>query len=92
MKCRSILVSVLAAALLICVAGCQKETATVFPGEDETYSEELATLGVSNRFAGVVCASGETKVEKDESKAVAKIKVEAGDIVKKGQLLFTYDS
>lgn len=79
-------------AALLLFSGCQSEPASEFPGEDATYSEDVANLGVSNRFAGIVTSSGETKIEKDESRAIAKVKVSAGDTVKKGQVLFVYDS
>lgn len=54
-------------------------------------SEYLNSLGTVNRFAGVVIASGETKIEKDPGRTVALINVSAGDSVKAGQVLFVYD-
>lgn len=54
-------------------------------------AEYTNTLGMVNRFAGVVIASGETKIEKDASKTVASINVAVGDTVKAGQVLFVYD-
>lgn len=54
-------------------------------------SEYMDSLGMVNRFAGVVIASGETKIEKDPAKTVASINVAVGDTVKAGQVLFVYD-
>ena len=51
----------------------------------------LSGVGQVDRFAGVVSAQGETKIAKDENRQVASVAVKAGDEVKKGQTLFTYD-
>ena len=83
----SIISFILIAVMLL--AGCAS-SATTFPEESE-YSPEALALGTVNRFAGVVIASGETKIEKDESRNIASIAVSAGDSVIAGQVLFTYD-
>ncbi len=78
---------------LLCVAAlcaCGNASSN-FPSEDE-YSSEQLELGSVNRFAGVVMASSETKIEKDSTKTLASVSVAAGDDVKAGQVLFTYDS
>lgn len=87
---RSLIITLVFFALVL--AGCQKNTTSVFPDINETYSENLSALGSVNRFAGVVTSSGETKIEKDETKTISEVLVSAGDDVKEGQLLFVYDS
>ncbi|MBR2695885.1 MAG: HlyD family efflux transporter periplasmic adaptor subunit [Parasporobacterium sp.] len=71
-------------------AGCAGENSSSFPDESE-YSEDLLALGSVNRYAGVVVGSGETTIEKDESRTISSIQVSAGDTVSAGQVLFTYD-
>lgn len=51
----------------------------------------LGPVGLANRFAGVVDAGEETRIEKDESFKVDEIKVSVGDDVSQGDVLFTYD-
>lgn len=45
----------------------------------------------TNRYAGVVESSRTQKISKDSSKKVSEIRVKEGDMVKKGDVLFTYD-
>lgn len=82
--------SILLIFMLVAVLFCGCGDSSSFP-EGEDYSQAELLLGAVNRFAGVVTTSGETKVEKDESKTVASISVAAGDSVKQGEVLFTYD-
>ncbi len=51
----------------------------------------LGTAGLTDRFAGVVSAMGETNIKKDDSLSIGEIKVKVGDAVKVGDVLFTYD-
>ena len=67
-------------------------------GNEETASVQsvrmicgLGPVGLSNRFAGIVSAGEETKIEKDESFRLDEIKVSVGDDVVQGDVLFTYD-
>lgn len=55
---------------------------------------ELATRNVSgtNNFSGVVEARSVQKVKKSSRKKIKKCYVSEGDTVKKGELLFTYDT
>ena len=45
----------------------------------------LGTAGLTDRFAGVVSAMGETNIKKDDSLSIGEVKVKVGDV------LFTYD-
>ena len=51
----------------------------------------LGSAGLTDRFAGVVSALGETNIKKDDTMTVGEIKVKVGDQVKVGDVLFTYD-
>ena len=51
----------------------------------------LGTAGLTDRFAGVVSAMGETNIKKDDSLTIGEIKVKVGDAVNVGDVLFTYD-
>jgi len=92
MKRKAFLIIAVLIAVAVLAAGCQEEAQETFPGEDETYASELESLGSVNRFAGVVTASGETKIEKENERTVAEVLVSPGEDVEEGQVLFTYDS
>ena len=77
--------------LLSSLAGCGKSSKGEASVESVSMICGLSGVGQVDRFAGVVSAQGETKVEKDDSRQVASVAVKTGDEVKKGQTLFTYD-
>ena len=82
---------ILALAMLLGVAaGCGESN-----GEASVQSVSmicgLGSAGLTDRFAGVVSALGETNIKKDESMTVGEIKVKVGDAVSVGDVLFTYD-
>ena len=76
--------------LMTCMAGCGK-----VEGEASVQSVSmicgLGSVGLADRFAGIVSPLGETKIKKDDSMAVSDIRVKVGDTVKEGDVLFTYD-
>ena len=88
---KKILVLTISLLCLLSLSACGNGSSSNFPNEDE-YASGLIDLGSVNRFAGVIVASGETRVEKDDSKTLASVSVSAGDTVTAGQVLFTYDS
>ena len=51
----------------------------------------LGSVGLADRFGGIVSPLGETKIKKDDSLTVDTIKVKVGDPVAVGDVLFTYD-
>ena len=82
---------ILALAMLLGVAaGCGESN-----GEASVQSVSmicgLGSAGLTDRFAGVVSALGETKIKKDDSLTIGEIKVKVGDAVNVGDVLFTYD-
>lgn len=66
-------------------------------GEEAVYVQSVNAImgygaaGEYNICAGVVVAQNETKIEKDENRKVAELKVEVGQSVSEGDILFTYD-
>lgn len=88
---KKLLVITISLLCLLALSACGSGSSSIFPNEDE-YSSEQLEIGSVNRFAGVIVASGETRVEKDENKTLASVSVAAGDTVTQGQVLFTYDS
>ena len=78
------------AAFVLALAGCGK-----VEGEASVQSVSmicgLGSVGLADRFAGIVSPLGETKIKKDDSMAVSDIRVKVGDTVKEGDVLFTYD-
>ena len=52
----------------------------------------MGSVGLAERFAGVVTAQGETEIKADSNSKVASVKVSVGDEVAEGQPLFTYDT
>ena len=77
--------------LLSSLAGCGKSSKGEASEESESMICGQSGVGRVDRYAGVVSAQGETKIAKDESRRVASVAVKAGDEVKKGQPLLTYD-
>ena len=82
---------ILALAMLLGVAaGCGESN-----GEASVQSVSmicgLGSAGLTDRFAGVVSALGETNIKKDDSLTIGEIKVKVGDAVNVGDVLFTYD-
>ena len=51
----------------------------------------LGSVGLADRFGGIVSPLGETKIKKDDSLTVDTVKVKVGDTVAVGDVLFTYD-
>lgn len=82
---------ILALAMLLGVAaGCGESN-----GEASVQSVSmicgLGSAGLTDRFAGVVSALGETNIKKDDSLTIGEIKVKVGDAVNVGDVLLTYD-
>lgn len=89
-----IAVAAVAAAAGICVFLARKPGGS---GKDKVYVEKVsdisgAELGVANRYAGIVEAQESWKISKDSDKEVKEVFVQAGDEVKEGDKLFSYDT
>ncbi len=51
----------------------------------------ISTVGISDHFAGIVSARGETEVKQEGTLSVGKFSVAVGDVVNVGDVLYTYD-
>ena len=84
--------------ICLCVAACTLLTGcTGFSSkQDAAYVQPVGELMGSalsgvNRYSGVVESSKMQKISKDSTKKISEIRVKEGDMVKKGDVLFTYD-
>lgn len=90
MKRKQWIACVLAVCLCGSLAGCGSGTAVYVQSV-----KDLAALGgiaPGDRFAGIVVSENVTEIQKDGDKTIEELKVKAGDDVKKGQELFSYDT
>ena len=81
----------LAAALLLSLAGCGSQEGAVYVQS----VADLAALGgiaPGDRFAGIVVSENVAEITKDGDKSVAELLVREGDDVTEGQELFSYDT
>lgn len=78
------------AALGLVLTGCGSGTAVYVQSV-----KDLAALGgiaPGDRFAGIVVSENVTEIQKDAEKTIEQLLVKAGDDVKEGQELFSYDT
>lgn len=73
------------------LAGCGSDASAVYV-QSVADITGYGALGEYNTCAGVVVAGNEAKIDKDESRKVVEIKVEVGQTVKEGDVLFVYDT
>lgn len=91
MKLKKWLILVLATALLLSLSACGGDGTAVYVQS----VAELANMGgiaPGDRFAGLVVSENVVEITKDEDKTVDTVLVKAGDDVKAGQELFSYDT
>lgn len=79
------------ALLLGTLSGCGNKLPAVYV-QPVSQIMGYGTMGGSNNCAGVVVAQDEVKVERDENRRITELKVEVGQSVTKGEVLFTYDT
>lgn len=80
-----------AAVLLLSFAACgtsSEETANV---QSVAMITGTGSVGIPERFSGIVAVRGETKLNPDSSRKIKEILVKEGDEVEEGDVLFTYD-
>lgn len=82
------------ALLLVCClfAGCNAAGGEKASVQAVSMITATGSVGLQNRFAGMVSARSEVSVEKDENREVTEILVKEGDAVEAGQVLFKYDT
>ncbi|MGN1307828.1 MAG: efflux RND transporter periplasmic adaptor subunit [Faecousia sp.] len=79
------------ALLLGTLTGCGNKLPAVYV-QSVSQIMGYGAMGGSNACAGVVVAQNEVKVERDESRKVAELRVEVGQTVSAGEVLFVYDT
>lgn len=84
------LAMLMAAGLCACGGRETEEAAVTVQSVAEIVS--AGSVGVVERYAGMVVSGETAKVQKDESKSVQEVLVAEGDWVTAGQVLFTYDT
>ena len=89
MKKQGILIFILILVLML-VSGCGE---TLPPVYVQSVNEIMgySAAGEYNVCAGIVVAQNETEIEKDEERKISELKVEAGQSVSAGDVLFVYD-
>ena len=91
MKVRRVLALVLALTLAAALTGCGSSGTAVYVQSVEVLSS-LGGIAPGDRFGGLVVSENVTELDRDTEKTIKELKVKAGDDVKKGQELFSYDT
>lgn len=73
------------------LAGCGPDASAVYV-QSVSDITGYGALGEYNTCAGVVVAGNEVKITKDENRKIVELKVEVGQTVKEGDVLFVYDT
>ena len=74
------------------LAGCGGSSAGEASVQSVSMICGMGSVGLAERFAGVVTAQGETEIKADSNTKVASVNVSVGEEVAEGQPLFTYDT
>ena len=90
MKKRMIAVSLILLLTLTLLAGCGESLPAVYVQSVKDIMG-YGALGEFNLCAGVVVARSEVKIERDENRKIAELKVAPGQDVAAGDVLFSYD-
>ena len=88
---RLIAIFILFSAGIALFAGCsaqEQETVTV---QSVSMITGTGSVGVVDRYAGLVVSGETAEIEKDADKTVLEVYVEVGDMVEEGDILFSYD-
>lgn len=83
--------------LVLCLScglfcGCGADSDVTVSVQSVSMLTGVSSLGMYSRYAGIVQSGDVEKIEKSSDLEVLEVKVSAGDMVKKGQVLFTYDT
>ncbi len=84
---------ILAAAMLFTLlSGCGAQEKPTVSVQSVGLLCGIGSVGLQDRYAGVVIAGESVPVERDEEMQIKDLLVSAGDLVETGDLLFTYDT
>ena len=91
MRGRTLLALCLLLSLVLMLCACGSEQNPVFVQSVEQL-QATGAIAPGDRFAGIVVSEDTTQIEKDPEMTVEELLVKAGDDVKEGQPLFSYDT
>ena len=92
MNAKRILCALLSLALCLGLCACEQEELEAVPVQSVGLITGIGSVGLAERFAGMVEAGESVDVEKDEWLKIKEMLVSVGDHVEEGQPLFTYDT
>ncbi len=92
MNAKRILCALLSLALCLGLCACSQEELESVPVQSVGLITGIGSVGLAERFAGMVEAGESVNVEKDEWLKIHEMLVSVGDHVEEGQPLFTYDT
>lgn len=84
--------AVLGAASLVGLWGCSKKPDTIVYVQNVGEIIGVGSIGMRDRFAGVVVSEKETQIQRNADQKVKELYVSVGDSVNQGDVLFEYDS
>lgn len=87
----SILFLIICFVVLLLLSACQKNSGDAVYVQSVAAINNMGSIGINNRFAGVTVSGTTQEVFFDKSMTLDKILVEAGQSVKAGDTLFTYN-
>ena len=90
MKKRFSAIALILLLTLMLLAGCGNDLPAVYVQSVQDLMG-YGAMGEFNLCAGVVVARNEVKIERDENRKIAELKVEPGQDVSEGDVLFSYD-
>jgi HlyD family secretion protein len=82
----------LSAVMIFSLAGCNRASGDPVSVQSVAMITGVGNVGFADRFAGLVVSGSTQEIKLDENMTVDEIKVEAGQEVKRGDILFTYDN
>ena len=82
---------VLVLMLALCLCGCGRQAAAVYVQSVADLSG-MGGIAPDDRFAGIVVSENVAEINRDRDKTIEELLVKAGDDVKAGQILFSYDT
>ena len=92
MKLKSITAVLLTAVLAAGLCACSGGGGEVVYAQSVRWLNGMGSVGIADRFAGVAVSGRTKEIKKDSSLTVEEIKVEEGQLVKVGDVLFTYNN